>query len=327
MKSWTFVIQKLIGGIPLLLGVTLISFTLMVYFGPDLTYELLGKNPSAEAIKEVRNLLGYDQSFWQRYVSYLNELMRLDFGLSMVKDQPVTDMLFQSIPVSLQLILPGFILGNVLALMLAMQAAKNRGQWQDKSIMTTAVFGMSISFLVVIISFQLLFSSSYGLDLFPVRGWLVYSSDGHFSWLQYLQYVTVPTLAMVFVSLGYNTRFYRAVLVEQLNKDHITTAKAFGHKNSAIYFRYMLKNAMIPIITRILFSIPMVVISGSLLIESYFGIPGVGLITFDAIVAGDQPVLKAIVGITAILFILVLLVAEILYHYFDPRIASLNSNN
>ncbi len=324
MNNWAFVIQKLLGGIPLILGVTLISFVLMVYFGPDLTYELLGKNPSAESINQIRHILGYDQPFWQRYASYLNELVRLDFGLSMVKDQPVTEMLYHAIPVSLQLMIPGFVLGNVLSLILAMQAAKHRGQWQDKSIMTLAVFGMSISFLVVVISFQLLFSSSYGLDWFPVRGWLVNSSDGNFSWIRYLHHVTVPTLAIIFVSLGYNTRFYRAVLVEQLNKDHIITAKSFGHKTGAIYYQYMLKNAMIPIITRILFSIPLVVISGSLLIESYFGIPGIGLITFDAIIAGDQPVLKAIVGLTAVLFVLTLLFAEILYHYFDPRIALQN---
>ncbi len=321
MNSWAFAIQKLIGGIPLVLGVTLVSFVLMVYFGPDLTYELLGKNPSAEAISEVRQVLGYDQPFWQRYLAYLSEMLHFDFGLSMVKDQPVNQMLLQAIPVSLQLMIPGFILGNLLALMLAMQAVKNRGQWQDKVIMTAAVFGMSLSFLVVIISFQLLFASSYGLDWFPVRGWLIESSDGGFSWSRYLNHVTVPTLAIVFVSLGYNTRFYRAVLVEQLSKDHITTAKAFGHKQHNIYYRYMLKNAMIPIITRVMFSIPLVVISGSLLIESYFGIPGVGLVTYDAIVAGDQPVLKAIVGLTAVLFVLVLLLTEIMYRYFDPRIA------
>lgn len=325
MNSWAFVTRKLIGGIPLIFGVTLLSFVLMVYFGPDLTYELLGKNPSADAIKEVRSVLGYDQPFWQRYLSYLGEMLRLDFGLSMVKDQPVTEMLIQAIPVSLQLMLPGFILGNILALILAMQAVKNRSRWQDKSIMTIAVVGMSVSFLVIIIAFQLIFASSYGLDWFPVRGWLVYTAEGEFSWFRYLQYVTVPTMAIVFVSLGYNTRFYRAALVEQLNKEHITTAKAYGHQSSSIYYRFMLKNAMIPIITRVLFSIPLVVISGSLLIESYFGIPGVGLVTYDAIVAGDQPVLKAIVGLTAVLFVLVLVLAEVLYRYFDPRIGQLQS--
>ena len=320
MNSWLFVLKKIVGGIPLILGVSLLAFLLMVYFGPDLTYELLGKNPSAQDIENIRKVLGYDQPFWQRYLTYLSQMVHFDFGLSMVKDQPVIAMLSQAIPVSLQLMLPGFIIGNLLALLLAMHAVKNRSEWQDKLIMTCAVVGMSISFLVVIIGFQLIFASSYGLDLFPVRGWQVNTIDGNFSWSKYWQHVTVPTLAIVFVSMGYNTRFYRAVLAEQLSKEHMTTAKAFGHKTFTIYYQLMLKNAMIPIITRLLFSIPLIVISGSLLIESYFGIPGIGLVTYDAIVAGDQPVLKAIVGLTAVLFVVVLIVAEILYRYFDPRI-------
>ncbi len=320
MNTWVFVIKKLLEGIPLIIGVTLVSFILMVYFGPDLTYTLLSKNASEEAVNELRQLLGYDRPFWQRYLLYVKELITFDFGLSLVKDQPVAEMLISAIPISLLLMLPGFIIGNVLAIYLALKAAKYRRQWQDKTIMTFAVIGMSISFLIVIIGFQLIFSSSYGLNWFPVRGWHIFDENQSFSWLAYLKYVTVPTLAVVFVSLGYNTRFYRAVLVEEMHKDYITTTKAFGHNNQQIHYKYMLKNAMIPIITRVMFSIPLVVISGSLLIESHFGIPGVGLITYDAILAGDQPVLKAIVGITAVLFVLVMLLSEILYRWFDPRV-------
>jgi peptide/nickel transport system permease protein len=316
-----FAALKLLGGIPLILGVTLVSFILMVYYGPDLTYELLGKNPSGEDIRAIRQLLGYDQPFWLRYLAYLKELVTFDFGLSMVKDQPVSQMLEQAIPVSLALMLPGFVLGNVLAVMLAMSAANHRGQWLDKAIMSGAVLGMSISFLVVVVAFQVIFASSYGLNWFPVRGWEVVNQHGDFSLSAYLSYVTVPTLATVFVSLGYNTRFYRAVLVEELNKDHITTAKAYGHQPAFIRYRYMLKNALIPIITRVMFSIPMIVVSGSLLIESYFGIPGIGMVTYEAIMAGDQPVLKAVVGLTAVMFVVVLLVAELLYRLADPRIS------
>lgn len=319
MNIWKFALQKLIGGIPLILGVTFISFVLMVYFGPDLTYELLGKNPSAQEILEIRQLLGYDQSFFTRYLTYLRELVTLDFGLSMMTDQPVSEMLKQAIPVSLLLMIPGFILGNVLAIGLALKATQFRGQWQDKGIMTFAVIGMSISFLIVIILFQIIFSSSYGLNLFPVRGWEVSQLDGSLDLFKYISYVTVPTLATVFVALGYNTRFYRAVLVEELNKGYITTAKAYGHRPEQIMFKYMLKNAMVPIITRIMFSIPLIIVSGSLLIESYFGIPGIGLVTYDAITAGDQPILKAVVGLTSVLFVVVLIIAELLYRIFDPR--------
>ena len=308
------------GGIPLILGVTFISFLLMVYFGPDLTWEKLGKNPTALEITEIRHELGYDQPFLKRYGTYLKQLVTFDFGNSQVTDKKVSSILKETMPVSLHLIIPGFILGNIIAIALALFAAYHRGSWIDKLIMTGSVIGMSISFLIVIIFFQLFFCSSYGLNLFPVRGWEVYDSANNIIWLQYFKYVTVPTMATVFVALGYNTRFYRAVLVEEMTKDHVRTAKAFGHNPTSILFKSVLKNAMVPITTRVMFSIPLVVVSGSLLIESYFGIPGVGKETYDAIVAGDQNILKAIVGLTAVLFVVVLMITDILYRVFDPRV-------
>lgn len=320
MDILKFAVRKLVGGLPLILGVTFIAFLLMVYFGPDLTYEKLGKNPTQQEIQEIRHELGYDQPFIKRYGSYLKQMVTFDFGNSQVVDKKVSSILKETMPVSLHLIIPGFILGNIIAIALALFAAYHRGTWLDKLIMTGSVIGMSISFLIVIIAFQLLFSSSYGLDLFPVRGWEVYNDSGGIIWLQYLKYVTVPTLATVFVALGYNTRFYRAVLVEEMTKDHVRTARAFGHTPTSILFKSVLKNAMVPITTRIMFSIPLVVVSGSLLIESYFGIPGVGKVTYDAIISGDQNILKAIVGLTAVLFVIVLLFTDILYRVFDPRV-------
>ncbi len=315
MEILQFTIRKLVGGVPLVLGVTFVSFLLMVYFGPDQTFELLGKNPTAEQIAEVRRELGYDRPFLVRYGEYLKELATLDFGLSDSTGEAVSDMLGRTIPISLALVTPGFILGNVLGILLALLAAYHRSGWIDKAIMGFAVVGMSVSFLIVIIAFQILLSSSYGLNLFPVRGWNVHSLG------DYVMYVTVPTLATVFVALGYNTRFYRAVLVEEMTRDHVRTARAFGIPPGRLLFKHILKNAAIPIITRIMFSIPLVVVSGSLLIESYFGIPGVGKITFDAITTGDQPVLKAVVGLTAVLFVITLLVTDILYRAVDPRVS------
>ena len=215
---------------------------------------------------------------------------------------------------SLALVTPGFILGNVLGVVLALFAAFYRSTWVDKTVMGFAVIGMSISFLIVIIAFQIIFASSYGLDIFPVRGWSVHSLS------DYVAYVTVPTLAMVFVALGYNTRFYRSVIVEEMTRDHVRTARAFGVPSAKLFYKNILKNCMIPIITRIVFSIPLVVISGSLLIETYFGIPGIGKVTYEAIITGDQPVLKAVVGLTAVLFVLAQLFTDILYRAVDPRV-------
>lgn len=315
MEILQYTLRKLVTGIPLIFGVTLISFTLMVHYGPDKTYDLLGKNPTQEQITEVRHQLGYDQTFVVRYTQYLQELATMNFGYSDSSGEKVSSILIRTMPVSLALILPGFVLGNLLGIILALIAAYHRGYWIDKVIMGVSVMGMSVSFLIVIIAFQVIFSSSKGLDLFPVRGWDVYS------FTDYIHYVTVPTLASIFVSLGYNTRFYRAVIVEEMGRDHVRTAKAFGAHPIELLFKSVLKNSLIPIITRIMFSIPLVVISGSLLLESYFGIPGVGKVTYDAIISGDQPILKAVVGLTAIMFVFTLIINDILYKVVDPRIS------
>jgi len=315
VETLQYAIRKLIAGIPLILGVTFITFLLMVYFGPDKTYDLLGKNPTTEQIQEMRHQLGYDRPFLVRYGQYLREIVTLDFGYSDSTGERVGSILKRTIPISLALITPGFVLGNLLGIGLALLAAYFRGGWMDKLIMGGSVVGMSISFLIVIIAGQVLLSSSYGLNMFPVRGWEVHGL------VSYLEYVTVPTLAVIFVSLGYNARFYRAVIVEEMTRDHVRTARAYGTPPVRLLLKSVLRNCMIPIITRIMFSIPLVVVSGNLLLESYFGIPGVGKFTFDAITTGDQPVLKAVVGLTALLFVLVLLATDIMYKLIDPRVS------
>jgi len=308
-------IRKLMYSIPLLFGVTLISFVLMVYFGPDKTYDLLGRNPTINEINEIRHQLGYDQPFFVRYFEYIKEVLLFDFGYSDSTGERVTSILAKTIPVSIALQLPGFIIGNVLGILLALFAAMHRSTWLDKLIMSSSVVGMSISYLIVIIATQLIFCSSYGLNLFPVYGWEVNSLS------DYLYYITVPTISSVFVALGYNTRFYRAVIVEETTRDHVRTAKAFGHSASTILFKHVLRNALIPIVTRIVFSIPFVIVGGALLLESYFGIPGVGLTAYDAITTGDLPVLKAIIVLTTLMFIIVVSLVDILYRIVDPRIS------
>jgi peptide/nickel transport system permease protein len=313
--NWRYFIRRLLYGVPLLLGVTFISFLLMVYFGPDKTYELLGKNPTVEQISEVRHALGYDQPFLLRYADYVKQLATLDLGLSDSNGEPVSAILIRTLPISIALVLPGFVLGNLLGLALGLLAAWHRGKWLDKLVMSGSVVGMSISFLVIIIGLQILLCTPFGLNLFPVRGWQVHGLGS------YLYYVTVPTLALVLVTLGYNTRFYRAVMVDEIERDHVRTLQAYGARPFEILFRHVLKNSLIPVMTRIMFSIPFVLVSGSLLLESYFGIPGIGLVTFNSITSGDQPILKAVVGLTGVLFVLAQTINDVLYSVVDPRIA------
>ena len=307
--------RRLLYGIPLVLGVTFISFLLMVYFGPDKTYELIGKNPTAQQITEVRHALGYDRPFLLRYGDYLRELLTLDLGISDSNGEPVSLILKRTLPVSIALVVPGFVLGNLLGLGLGLLAAWYRGRWLDKLVMSASVVGMSISFLVIIIGLQILLCTPYGLNLFPVRGWQVHDPGSYF------YYVAVPTLALILVTLGYNTRFYRAIMADEIERDHIRTLKAYGARPMELLFKHVLKNSLIPVLTRIMFSVPFVLISGSLLLESYFGIPGVGLVTFNAITSGDQPILKAVVGLTGVLFVVALTINDMLYSVVDPRVA------
>ena len=194
--------------------------------------------------------------------------------------------------------------------------------------MVLAAGGMSVSFLMVVIAFQIIFCTSYGLNWFPVQGWVSPPPDYpdastleifYYYWYYYWSYVAVPTLASVFVALGYNTRFFRAVIVEELNKDYVRTARAYGVSNRKIMIKHVLKNAMIPISTRIIITIPFVIIAGNLVVEKFFGIPGVGLVTYDAITNGDLPIVKAVVTWTAALYVIALIITDVVYKTIDPR--------
>lgn len=297
-----------------MLGVTFISFLLMVHSGPDQTFELLGKNPSAAQIAEIRQALGYDDPLLRRYAAYLHGLATLDLGLSNTTGERVGGLISRTVPVTLALVLPGFVLGNLFGLLLGMFAAVRSGTWVDRAITGLSVLGMSISFLVVIIGLQVLLCTPYGLNLFPARGWEV-SDFG-----SYLRHVFVPTLSIMFITIGYNTRFYRAVIAEELSRDHVRTARAYGAGTGHILFASALRNGSVAIMTRLMYSLPLIVVSGSLLIETYFGIPGVGKATFDAISSGDQPVLKAVVGLTAVAFVMLQTLTDIVYRWLDPRV-------
>ncbi len=297
-----------------LLGVTLISFYLMVYHGADKTYELAGKYATVSELAELRRELGYDRPFLVRYAEYVVQIATLDFGYSDSTHEKVNDILARTLPISLILTIPGFILGNVLAFCIAMYAAYHRHRWPDSLILTMSSIGMSISYLIITIAFQLFFCSIYGLNLFPIGGWEVYSLSS------YLHYVTVPTLVSITIILGYNTRFYRAIILEQLDQNYVRTSLAFGLSTPKVLFTSVLKNCLHPILTRLLYSIPPLVVGGSLILENFFNIPGIGKVSYDAIVSGNQAVLKAIISLSAILFIGVSLLTDVLNRIIDPRI-------
>jgi peptide/nickel transport system permease protein len=301
----------LLGAVPLLLGVTLVSFTLTVHFGPDPAWEQLGRNPTAEQVEQVRSELGQDRAFALRYAGYLLDLARLDLGQTYASGEPVAEVLARTIPVSLLLLAPGFVLGIALALVLALAAAWHPGSRLDRTCDIVSAGGMSLSLVIIVIAVQAVLG--VWLDWFPVRGW---RADGVGA---YLQHVTVPTLALILANLGYNLRFFRAIFRDVLSDAPVRTARAYGFRARQIATGYVLRAAAPPILTRILVAIPLILVSGSLIIESHFGIPGIGMVTWNAVMSGDQPVLMAVVSFASILFVAVQTATDLLTGLLDPR--------
>ncbi|MDD9950601.1 MAG: ABC transporter permease [Zetaproteobacteria bacterium] len=313
--DFRYFMRRFINGITLMFGVTMITFILMVYYGPDQTYALVGKNPSPEDIANIRHKLGYDLPFFTRYLNYLREIITADFGYSTYFNEKVSSIFSRTAPVSFLVSLPGFVLGNVLSILLACLAVFYRGKWVDKVVMIFAVMGMSISLIIVLLAFQIIFCTSVGLNWFPVQGWDVTSFSS------YLKYVTVPTLSTVFVALGYNTRFYRSIIADEYSKHYVRTAYAFGVHPWKIMLKHVMRNTMVTITTRLIYTLPFLLISGSLVVESFFNIPGIGRITYEAMTTGDLPIVKAMVSLTTVIYVGIFVIIDIVYRLVDPRVS------
>ena len=228
-----------------------------------------------------------------------------DFGRTLVTREPIDSILWRGIGPSLALTIPIFFGDLLLSLVLAMGTAAFRGSWLDKSILIVSVASMSVSYLVYIIFAQ--WYLAYYCGWFPVWGW------------GSLKYLALPVLVGIVSGFGGGVRFYRSVFLEQLGKEYLRTAVAKGCSTFSVYFKHLLRNAMIPIITRVAAVLPFL-FTGSLLLEKFFGIPGLGYAGISALENADLQLLKALVVIGSIIFVVVNLLADIAYAWADPRI-------
>ena len=306
----TYITRRLLQGIPIILGVTLVTFVLFNVFGGNPVLQFLGKSATAAEIAAMEREYGFDQPLWIQYLQYLQQVITFDFGRSFVTKEQVTSMIAAGAMPSLSLTLPAIASTTMLSVSIALVAAFYRGQKLDRFLLITAVIGMSISFLVYIVIGQYILA--FRFPIFQIHGY----QDGIFERWQYL---TLPILIMVIVGMGYDTRFYRSVMVEESGQNYVTTAFAKGLSKRKVMFKHMLKNAMVPIITRVMISVPFLV-TGSLLLESFFGIPGLGSMLLDALNSSDLPVIKAYTVLISVLFVLSNLATDVLYAVFDPRV-------
>jgi peptide/nickel transport system permease protein len=313
---WTYVARRILYNVPVYLGILL--FLMLALRVNDPIWARLGKNATQEAYLELQAAYGLDRSFLVQYVAFLRDIATLDFtveswaspGLS------VGSMLAGAIVPSLAITVPALALTAALSVTIGIVSSYFRGRPLDRALMFLAVIGMSVSFLVYIILGQ--YFGAFRLnqviegELFATQGY----EPGLSNWAYFC---LLPVLISTIVAMGYDTRFYRAVMVEESSRDYITTARAKGATKEKIMFVHMLKNAMIPIITRVMITLPFLVM-GSLLLEVYFSIPGMGRTLLKAITENDFPVTQYFTAIFAALFIASNILTDVLYALVDPRV-------
>jgi peptide/nickel transport system permease protein len=305
-----YFIRKLLYSVPVILGVTLITFFLFNIVGGDPALQYAGKNASAELISSLRQELGLNQSLWGQYLFFLKQTLTFQWGQSWTTQQSILKMFGEGIGPSLSVTLPAFLISVISSVILSLFCAFYRYRFFDKAVHVLCLSLMSVSFLVYIIVLQKFLT--YDHSLFPVYGW-----DPSWQWRW--QYVGLPWLIYVAVSIGPKILVFRAAILDEVQKDYVRTGRAKGLSAVALYGKHILRNALIPILTLVLAQMPSL-ITGSLLLETFFGIPGIGNMLVKAIQTSDFPVIKAMTVMGALFYIAFNLLNDLLYFYFEPRV-------
>lgn len=305
-----YILRRIVYMIPILFGITLLTFFLFNVVGGDPAAARAGRHATAHEIQLIREELGLNQSLPMQYVHYVKQIFTADFGRSWATKQKISQMIEDGMGPSLSLTLPGFLLSTLISISLALLVARYRGGKFDRITMISCLGLESISSLVFILFFQYILA--YQLGLFPISGW---DPDFIGRW----SYLLLPIIIYVFVTLGYNVLFFRSVFLDEIFQDYVRTARSKGLDEKTILFKHVLRNAMVPIITVTVLQIPFLIL-GALLLESFFGIPGLGGMLVQAINNADFPVIKAMVVLLAILYMLGQLASDILYAVVDPKI-------
>ncbi|MBR6021244.1 MAG: ABC transporter permease [Kiritimatiellae bacterium] len=243
----------------------------------------------------------WDSQLWH----YAAQLARLDFGTSTSLNRPVAQLLKEGIGPSLALTIPILAVELATSLTLALWCAHRKGRWLDRSLVAVCVALMSVNYLVWIVVGQFVLAYKWGW--FPVWGFE--------SWKNLL----LPILIGVATGLGTNVRFYRTVLLEEMNKDYVRTARAKGLSSGRILYGHVLRNAMGPVIVNVALALPYLY-TGSLLLENFFGIPGLGYLSLNAIHSSDVEVVRAVVLVGALLFTAANVLADVALAWADPRV-------
>ncbi len=307
-----YVVRRTAYGFVTILGVLGLLFALFfLYAAPeDMARRAVGDKAPPEVIQKWIANHGYDRPLGEQFVDHYRRMLTFDFGRSDADDSPIAERLRAGFGPSLSFTVPTFVFGLVLGIALSLFVAYFRETYIDSAGVFLCVLAMSVSTLLYIIGGQYLIGKL--LHWFPISGFDPSPSV-------VLRFIALPVLIGVVGGVGGDVRFYRTVVVEETSRDYVRTARAKGAGDGRIMAFHVLRNAMIPILTRVVVAIPFLFM-GSLLVESFFGIPGLGAMTVDAINGNDFSTLRVMVYIGALAFISFQILTDIAYTWVDPRV-------
>jgi peptide/nickel transport system permease protein len=315
-----YIVRRVGYGLLVVLGVLTLLYVLffLITEPEDIARKALGEKAPPAAVEQWIKNHGYDRPLTPKpghwvdnlFVDHFRRMLTFDFGRSDADNSPILERVKKGMGPSLSLTVPLFVLGLVLEIALALFVALFRETYIDRMGVFLCVLGMSISVLLYIIGGQYLIGKS--LRWFPISGF-----DPSPAVIG--RFLMLPIIVNLLAALGGSVRFYRTVFVEEIHKDYVRTARAKGAGDGRVMLRHVLRNAMIPILTTVVMSIPFL-FTGALLTEAFFGIPGLGSLTVDAILGNDFATLRTMVYIGALLFILGQILTDISYSVADPRV-------
>jgi peptide/nickel transport system permease protein len=320
---WLYILKRLGVMIPMILGITLISFT-VIHLAPGTPTDMqttLNPKASLEAQKRLRELYGLDKPLMVQYWDWLTRISRLDFGRSFSPDRrPVWDKIKERIGITLGLNLISLIIILAVSIPLGVLAAYRAHSWFDKGTTLIVFFGFAMpGFWLALL--LIMFFGVY-LDWLPISGLTSINFEQLSLWrkLQDLgAHVALPVLAASFMGLAGMSRYMRGSMLEVIRQDYIVTARAKGLPEGTVIFKHAMRNALLPVITMLGLAIPGL-IGGSVIFETIFAIPGMGQLLWWAVMARDYPVVMGELVIVAVLTLMGNLLADVGYGLTDPRI-------
>jgi peptide/nickel transport system permease protein len=301
-----YIVRKLVLSVPILLGIMGLTFLLFCVVAPDPALVQAGKHKNEAQLQAIRQRLGTDVSKPKQFVN----ILRFHFANSYRYQESVWSLLARKAPVSLAIQVPAFFIELGLQLAIALLVASKRGSIVDYGVTFIAVLGMSVP----VISFYLAMQWFFGawLKWFPVAGW----SPGLF---YALHFAALPIIVTIIAGVGNGARFYRTVILEEINMEYVRTARAKGVGGREILFTHVLGNVLIPVVTNTVIALPLL-FTGALVLEHLFQVPGFGALLFESIHTQDQPVVMFIVYITSVIYLVMLIVTDVVYTLVDPRV-------